>query len=322
MGYRHLNIDEREVILEMRAKGKNLQDIAENMGRNKGTISRELTRNKSSTGKYKPHLAQRYYRRRRSDSRQPYRLKDKRLVNYVRKKLKQYWSPQQISGRLKVDYPKNEQMRISPVTIYSWIEADKKEGGKFYQYLRQGKRKRRKRYGSTDRRGQIPDRRSIDERPKVVDRRSRIGDWESDSVVGKSRASYIATHVDRKSRYLVASKLKDKSAKSMNQATIKSFRNIETDKIKTMTFDNGKEFAGFKELEKALETKTYFAKPYHSWERGTNENTNGLVRQFFPKGTDFDEITKSELDKKVELLNNRPRKCLRYRTPAEVFEMG
>ena len=189
-------------------------------------------------------------------------------------------------------------------------------------YLRQGKRKRRKHYGSTERRGQIPDRRSIDERPKVVDQRNRIGDWESDSVVGKSSASSIATHVERKSRYLVACKLADQSAKSMNQATIKSFRKIEIGKIKTMTFDNGKEFAGFKELEKALETKTYFAKPYHSWERGTNENTNGLVRQFFGKGTDFDEITQSELDKKVELLNNRPRKCLRYRTPAEVFEIG
>jgi len=131
---------------------------------------------------------------------------------------------------------------------------------KFYTYLRQGKRKRRKRYGSTERRGQIPDRRSIDERPKVVDQRNRIGDWESDSVVGKSSASSIATHVERKSRYLVACKLADQSA-SMNQATIKSFRKIEIGKIKTMTFDNGKEFAGFKELEKALETKTYFAKP-------------------------------------------------------------
>jgi len=319
MGYRHLNIDEREVILEMRAKRRNLQEIAEKLGRNKGTISRELTVNKSSTGEYKPHLAQRYYRRRRGDSKEPYRLQDKRLAKYVCKKLKQYWSPEQISGRLKVDYAKNQQMRISPVTIYSWIEADKKQGGKLYKYLRQGKRKRRKRYGSTERRGQIPDRRMIDERPKAVEKRSRIGDWESDSVVGKSSGSYIATHVERKSRYLVAARLKDKSAESMNQTTIKAFGKIESSTLKTMTFDNGKEFAGFKELEDALEIKTYFAKPYHSWERGTNENTNGLIRQFFPKGTDFAEITKSELDKKVELLNNRPRKCLRYRTPAEVF---
>lgn len=322
MGYRHLNIDEREIILKMQAAGKSFQDMAENLGRNKGTISRELTRNKSSTGEYKPHLAERYYRKRRADSKEPYRLQDKRLAKYVRKKLKQYWSPEQISGRLKVDYREDQEMRISSVTIYSWIKTDKREGGQLYQYLRQGKRKRRKRYGSTERRGQIPDRRMIDQRAKVVDSRSRIGDWESDSVVGKSSASSIATHVERKSRYLVASKLADKSAESMNQATIKSFSKIEVGKIKTMTFDNGKEFAGFKELEKALETKTYFAKPYHSWERGTNENTNGLVRQFFPKGTDFDEITKSVLDKKVELLNNRPRKCLRYRTPAEVFWNG
>jgi len=322
MGYRHFNIDEREIILKMQSSGKSFSDIAEELDRHKGTISRELARNKSSTGEYKPHLAQRYYRRRRSDSKEPYRLQDKRLAKYVRKKLKQYWSPEQISGRLKVDYAKNQQMRISPVTIYSWIEADKKQGGKLYQYLRQGKRQRRKRYGSSERRGQIPDRRIIDERPKVVDKRSRIGDWESDSVVGKSGGSYIATHVERKSRYLVAAKLKDKSAESMNQATIRAFGKIEPSKMKTMTFDNGKEFAGFKELEDALEMKTYFAKPYHSWERGTNENTNGLIRQFFPKRTDFAEITKPELDKKVELLNNRPRKCLRYRTPAEVFWSG
>lgn len=322
MGYKHLNIEEREIILKMQAAGKSFQDIAENLGRNKGTISRELARNRSSTGEYKPHLAQRYYRRRRCDAKEPYRLQDKRLAQYVRKKLKQYWSPEQISGRLKVEYPEDRQMRINPVTIYSWIHANQKEGGRLYQYLRQGKRKRRKRHGSTDRRGQIPDRRSIDERPKVVDQRRRIGDWESDCLVGKSRASYIATHVERKSRYLVASKLADKSADSMNQATIKSFRKIEADKIKTMTFDNGKEFAGFKDLEKALETKTYFAKPYHSWERGTNENTNGLLRQYFPKGADFTTIRKVELDNKVALLNNRPRKCLHYRTPAEVFWSG
>ena len=322
MSYRHLNIDERESILKMQAAGKSFQDMAENLGRNKGTISRELARNTSSTGEYKPHLAQRYYRKRRVDSKEPYRLQDKRLAKYVRKKLKQYWSPEQISGRLKIDYPREGRMRISPGTIYSWVEAGKKEGSKLYQYLRQGKRKRRKRYGSTERRGRIPDKCMIDQRPKVVERRSRIGDWESDSVVGKSRASYIATHVERKSRYLVAAKLKDKSAKSMNHATIRAFREVATSKIKTMTFDNGKEFAGFKDLEKALSTKTYFAQPYHSWERGTNENTNGLLRQYFPKGTDFTAIPKVELDKKVALLNNRPRKCLRYRTPVEVFWSG
>jgi len=322
MGYRHLNIDEREVILQMRAEGKGLQDIAENLGRNKATVSRELTRNKSSTGQYKPHLAQRYYHRRRRDSKQPYRLNDKRLTHYVRKKLKQYWSPQQISGRLKVDYPSDDRMRISPVTIYSWIAADRREGGTVHLYLRQSKRKRRKRYGRIEKRGQIPDKRMIDKRPKVVDRRVRIGDWESDSVVGKSRASYIATHVERKSRYLVASKLKDLSAARMNRVTIRSLRKIEASKIKTMTFDNGKEFACFKELECVLSTEIYFAHPYHSWERGTNENTNGLLRQFFPKGTDFDQITKAQLDRKVELLNNRPRKCLLYRTPSEVFAMG
>ena len=146
----------------------------------------------------------------------------------------------------------------------------------------------------------------IDKRPKLVNERKRIGDWESDTVVGKGRGSYIASHVERKSRYTVIAKMKGKSAKSMNLATMRAFRRIPADKLKTMTFDNGKEFAGFKELEKLLSMRSYFANAYHSWERGTNENTNGLLRQFFPKGTDFDQVSQWLLDKVEKLLNNRP----------------
>jgi len=137
--------------------------------------------------------------------------------------------------------------------------------------------------------------------------------------VGKGRGSYIASHVERKSRYTVVAKMEDKSAKSMNLATKRTFRKIPTEKLKTMTFDNGKEFAGFKELEKSLSMPSYFANAYHSWERKTNENTNGLLRQFFPKGTDFRHVSQWLFDKVAKLLNNRPRKCLNYRTPAEVF---
>ena len=319
MGYKHLNIDERESILKMLSEQKNMTDIAELLGRNKGTISRELSRNLSSTGEYKPHLAQRYYSKRRDASKQPYRLEqDGKLRRYVRKKLKRYWSPEQIAGRLKRDC----EINVSPVTIYRWIIRDKAEGGRLYKYLRQSNRKRRKHYGSCEKRGQIPDRRRIDQRPNVVNERKRIGDWESDTVVGKGRASYIASHVERKSRYTVIAKMKDKSAKSMNTATRRAFRNIPTEKLKTMTFDNGKEFAGFKELEKSLSMRSYFAHAYSSWERGTNENTNGLLRQFFPKGTDFHQVSQWLLDKVEKLLNNRPRKCLNYRTPAEVFWRG
>jgi IS30 family transposase len=323
MGYRHLTIDERESILKMRSEQKNMTHIAELLGRNKGTISRELSRNLSSTDEYKPHLAQRYYGKRRIESKQPYRLEQNgRLRRHVRKKLKLCWSPEQIAGRLEIDRPNAPKMRISPLTVYSWVRRDKANGGDLYTYLRQGHRKRRKKSGSDDKRGQIPDRRPISERPDVVDTRDRFGDWEGDSVVGKSHGSFIATHVERKSRYLLSGKMKDKSADSMNETTRRLFRKIPKSKRQTLTVDNGKEFAGFKEMEKSVGLCCYFADPYSSYQRGTNENTNGLLRQFFPKGTDFKKVSNVELDKAVALINNRPRKCLNYRTPNEVLWSG
>jgi IS30 family transposase len=319
MGYRHLTIDERESILKMRSEQKDMTHIAESIGRDKGTISRELSRNRCSTGEYKPHLAQRYYTRRRDAAKQPYRLEQNgRLRQHVRHKLKQYWSPEQIAGKLRRD----RKADISPVTIYSWIMRDKAEGGKLYKFLRQGHRKRRKKRGSLNNQGQIPDRRPISERPKAVDKRAELGHWEGDTVVGKSHSSFVASHVERKSRYLLVGRTDDKSADSMNATTRRLFRKIPLSKRKTMTFDNGKEFAGFKVLEKAVGFCCYFADPYSSYQRGTNENTNGLLRQFFPKGTDFKKISEEEIDKAAALLNNRPRKCLNYRTPHEVLWSG
>jgi IS30 family transposase len=316
MGYRHLSIDEREVILKMRAQQASMQEIADYLGRNAGTISRELSRNVSSTHDYKPHLAQRYYQRRRAACKQPYRLEEDAFLRaYVQRTLKKYWSPEQISGRVKKDHG----IAISPVTIYSWIYRHRDEGSEFHTYLRQGHRRRRKRRSGADRRGQMPDRRMIDKRPKIVNKRKRIGDWESDTVEGRKGSGFIATHVDRKARYTVAVKIEDKSTDTLTRATFEAMKKLPPEKIKTMTFDNGKEFAGFKKLERWLNMRSYFAWPYHSWERGTNENTNGLLRQFFPKGMDFRPIRQSELDKAIELLNNRPRKCLNYRTPTEVF---
>jgi IS30 family transposase len=316
MGYRHLTIDEREVILKMRAQEASMQQIGDSLGRSKGTISRELSRNISSTQDYKPHLAQRYYQQRRGDSKEPYRLEeDVFLRKYVEKKLTEYWSPEQISGRIR----KDQGIQISPLTIYSWIYRNRTEGGKFYQYLRQNHHRRRKRRGNQERRGQIPDRRMIDDRPQVVNERKRIGDWEGDTVEGHKGSGLIATHVERKTRYTVAVKVADKSAETVTKATMAAMKKLPPEKVKTMTFDNGKEFAGFKELECGLDMRSYFARPYHSWERGTNENTNGLLRQFFPKGMDFGTILQLDVDRALELLNNRPRKCLNYRTPTEVF---
>lgn len=316
MDYGHLSIDERESIMKMVAQGYSFGEIAERLGRHKGTISREWRRNISSTGQYQPHLAQRYYQRRRAAAKEPYRLEeDGRLRRYVRSKLQRYWSPEQISGRIQKEY----QIVISPVTIYSWIYRNREPGDELYKYLRQSHRRRRKRRGSQERRGQIPDRRMIDKRPKVVNERKRIGDWEGDTVEGSKGSGYITTHVERKARYTVAVKVEDKSADTVTQATLKAMKKLPPEKVKTITFDNGKEFAGFKQLERGLKIRSYFAWPYHSWERGTNENTNGLLRQFFPKGMDFRQVHQPELDKAVDLLNNRPRKCLNYRTPTEVF---
>jgi len=316
MGYGHLNIDEREMILKMRAQQATLQAIGDRLGRSKGTISRELSRNVSSTGDYKPHLAQRYYEKRRQASKSPYRLEDDDwLQTYVRKKLSAYWSPEQISGRLHKDHA----IDVSPVTIYHWIYRDAAAGGELRNFLRQRHKKRRKRRAGEDRRGQMPDRRIIDQRPKVANQRRRIGDWEGDTVEGRKGSGLIATHVDRKSRYTVAVKVSDKSADTVTRATLTAMKKLPSEKIRTMTFDNGKEFAGFKDLERGLGMRSYFARPYHSWERGTNENTNGLLRQFFPKGMDFSTVLKTDVDRALKLLNNRPRKCLNYRTPTEVF---
>jgi IS30 family transposase len=316
MGYRHLNINDREVILKMRAQQASMLQVGDYLGRSAGTISRELSRNVSSTHEYKPHLAQRYYERRREESKSPYRLEEEVFLReYVEKKLKKYWSPEQISSGIW----KESKIQVSPLTLYSWVYRNRTEGGELYKYLRQNHHRRRKQRGGDDRRGQIPGRRMIDERPKVVNERKRLGDWESDTVEGRKGSGFIATHVERKTRYTVAVKVADKSAETVTQATLAAMRKLPPEKVKTMTFDNGKEFAGFKELERGLEMRSYFAHPYHSWERGTNENTNGLLRQFFPKGMDFGKIMQSDVDIALELLNNRPRKCLNYRTPAEVF---
>lgn len=316
MGYKHLNIDEREVILKMCAQQISMRQIAEQLDRNVSSVSRELSRNLSSTGEYKPHLAQRYYDNRRNTSKEPYRLEeDLSLCRYVQAKLNLYWSPEQISGLLK----EKRKVVISPVTIYNWIYRESRKTRQLWKLLRRGHRRRRKHRNNPDRRGQMPDRRMIDKRPKVANERKRIGDWESDTIEGSRGSGFIVTHVERKSRYTMAAKAEDKSAETVTKATLKKMKKLPPQTIKTMTFDNGKEFAGFKEIERELEMRSYFAKPYHSWERGTNENTNGLLRQFFPKGMDFRTINKSDIDNALELLNNRPRKCLNYRTPTEVF---
>ena len=214
---------------------------------------------------------------------------------------------------------KLEGVTISHQSIYRWIWACPQRAERFRPYLRVACKARRKPYGKPSRRGQIPGRVSIEERPEVVDLRQRLGDWEADTMVGKARSGYLATCVDRKSRYLVARKLDACSAKRVEQGLHDAMRRLPLEKRKTLTSDNGREFAGHRKLAKLLALAVYFAHPYSAWERGTCENTNGLLRQYVPKGMDFSQLTDWQLASYVWQLNNRPRKCLSYRTPTEVF---
>jgi IS30 family transposase len=245
------------------------------------------------------------------------------LAAYVKQKLAEEWSPEQISGRLKLDDSADRKMRISHQCIYEWIERDRAGGGIYYKHLRQSNRKRRRVYGSSRKTGQIKDRVGIEHRPVEVERKQRVGDWESDTLVGThTRGPKLATHVERRSRYVKIARLPDGRADSFNRGTRRVLARINAAARLTMTTDNGREFAQFKHLEKSLGLTVYFAHPYTSWERGLNENTNGLIRQYFPKKTDFAKVSHHAVAKVERKLNNRPRKCLGYRTPAEVLAMS
>jgi IS30 family transposase len=241
------------------------------------------------------------------------------LVEYVENKLRLDWPPEAISARLKLDYPNDGRMRVSHETIYRWVYLVAMEGGNLHQHLRRRHKKRRRqtRYGSGRR--FIPGRVPISQRPPIVDTRERFGDWEGDTLEGRKGCGHLATHVERKSRFLVAKKLADKRAATMTQATTTSFWRFPKALRQTLTVDNGKEFSRFKELEAKTGLTVYFADPYAAWQRGTNENTNGILRHYYPKGFNFTTISDKELELVVKKINNRPRKCLDYRTPAEVM---
>jgi IS30 family transposase len=322
MSYTHLNARDRVCLFYNLRVGLSLREIARKLNRSHTTLSREIQRNKSIADGYGycDLVAQCFADERKVCPRHSKRASNKKLKEYVLDKLKIGWSPQIICNRLKRDYPYSKKtMRISTETIYQWILNDAKQGGLLYKYLVRSHKKRRKQRGYSVLRSHIPDRIDIDKRPAVVQNRARYGDWEGDTMVGHKHQGRLVTHVERKSRFLLSGKAKDGTAKAFNQASLNLFHAIPEKYRKTMTLDNGSENTFFKELQDKLSFKVYFAKPYASWERGANENTNGLIRRYFPKGTNFLKVTKSELEKAVYLLNHRPRKCLKYRTPFEVF---
>ena len=310
MKYKQLTQEERYQISALLKAGHDQSEIAMILNRDKSTISRELQRNTGLRG-YRPMQAQRLADERRQ-SKVKTRITDTAWTN-VERLLRQDWSPEQISLWLKAE----KQMSISHEWIYQYILQDKHYGGDLYHHLRCQKQ-RRKRYGSYNRRGQIIDRVSIDDRPAIVDRRSRIGDWELDTIIGKNHQQAIVSLSERKSRFTLIHKVERKTAQCVSRAIIKLLKPF-SDQVITLTSDNGKEFAEHKKIADKLNAKFYFAHPYASWERGLNENTNGLIRQYFPKGSDFTNITQKEINQVMQKLNNRPRKCLGIKTPNQVF---
>jgi transposase, IS30 family len=322
MSYSHLALKERYVIYHIVLYGLSLREIGQRLNRHHTTISREIKRNRpnyADDAVYWDGAAQDFANKRKCKPRHCRRQSNQALVRYIRRKMLADWSPEEIAGRLQMDYPDDNDMQASHDTIYRWVYTDARQDGSLYKHLRRRHKKRRKqkRYGAG--RGLIPGRVSIHERPVAVDQRSRFGDWEGDSVEGKKGSGGIATHVERNSRYLIASKLIDKTAQTMTMASIKAFYRIPKLMRKTLTVDNGKEFAKFKRLEEKTGLAIYFADPYAAWQRGLNENTNGLIRQYLPKGSDFRKISSEILSTVVKKLNHRPRKCLDYQTPHEVF---
>ena len=318
MSYQQLTTKERFFIEILLLMGLSFRAIGHELGRAHTTISREVWRNHrgdlycSLIAEKKASIRRRIPRHHRRQTHQP-------LVEYVENKLALDWSPEQIAHRLPQDFPWNERMRISPETIYHWAYIDAQQGGQIYRHLRRHHRRRRiqKRYGAGRR--FIKDRVSITERPAVVASRSRYGDWEADLMLGGMGKGALATCLERKSRYLVADIVPDKTADSFNVAIKRSLAVVPSGFRQTLTVDNGKEMAAFKKLEKATGLNIYFADPYAAWQRGGNENCNGLLRQYFPKGCNFRTITREQVQTAVHRLNHRPRKCLSYRTPHEVF---
>jgi len=314
--YQQLCKEERFYIWQALREGKNQKQVAEALGRHPSTLCREIKRNKyTQCHLYTYHWAIQIVKHRKHRAkRQKYRKLNNEIAPLIKHLIRQYLSPEQVSGYLK----KHHDISLSHETIYRFIYSDATRKAQLKPFLRQGCNQRRKRYGSGARASCIPNRVSITERPKEVEEKERLGDWECDTVIGKDRKSVLVTVVDRTSLYTACSRVYSRSAQVVGNAIIRILRPFKG-RVKTLTFDNGSEFVTHETIAHALDAKTYFAHPYSSWERGINENTNGLLRQFFPKKTDFRQISWKQVKEAVDNLNNRPRKTRDYLTPNQMF---
>lgn len=315
MSYTHLTMEERYQMEDLRSEGFSKSGIAKKLGRSTSTVTREMKRNKgerlwrahSAHEKAKGRLLMRGLGNARKVSEDAWEYAKNALQT-------SQWSPEQISGHLKL----NGCGRISHEYIYQRVLADKKAGGGLHKHLRCQKL-RKKRYGSKRGRPTILNRTGIEDRPAIVDDRSRIGDWEGDTIIGAGcNSGAIVTSVERLSRFTILAKIENKTPDGVTKVIISKMSPF-SELALTYTVDNGGEFALHERITQALGMKVYFARPYHSWERGTNENTNGLVRQYYKKSMRFDTVTDEDVQRIADKLNHRPRKCLGYRTPYEVF---
>ncbi len=314
MKYHQLTSEDRYTISALKREGLNYSQIAARLGRHRSTICREINRNfcKFNPG-YTPARAhaRAMARRRYSGRNKHFDAADYAQVEVL---LKEEWSPEQISGYLG----RTGQLSISHETIYKHIWEDCRQQGDLHTYLRGARKKRRKRYGRYDSRGRLANKRSINERPASVETRRYIGHWEIDTVLGKGDKHCIVTIVERKTGYLVVGKLPCRTTEELNKRVIQLIGR-HAGRFKTITADNGTEFHGYKTIEEVTGVNFYFATPHHSWERGTNENTNGLIRQYLPKGESMAHLSQYDCNAIARKLNRRPRKRLEYKTPEECF---
>ena len=310
--YQQLTYEQRCQISALKKTGFSQKQIAEAIGVHQSTISRELKRNTGCRG-YRHKQAQQLSLARRQATYSALKM-TVAMTALIESKLRLEWSPEQISGWLRTE----KQLSISHETIYLHIWADKKAGGTLYQHLRRQGKKYDKRRNGKSTRGHIKNRRCIDDRPDIVDKKSRVGDWEIDTVIGKGHSGALVTIVERVTLKTLSVRINSKKASDVTRATIKLLKPYK-DLVHSITADNGKEFSGHEKIAKALEADVFFAHPYSSWERGLNENTNGLLRQYFPKDTDFRKILSIDVTKAVQRLNTRPRKTLGFKTPNQIM---
>jgi transposase, IS30 family len=317
MNYRQLNGEERSALAALRSVGLSKAEIARELGRQRSTVGRELKRNAAPhDGRYRATRAEERAVARRKRSRRNSQF-GRVEMERVEELLKEEWSPEQVSGHLE----RTRELAISHETIYRHVWRDLKAGGTLHTHLRSARKQCRKRYGRYDSRGRLAGKRMIGERPASVERRRRTGHWEIDTMMGESlgeSSDCILTLVERKSGYVLIGKLSARTAAEANRALLELMAR-HPGRVATITADNGTEFHWYGKVEEVSPVKFYFATPHHSWERGTNENTNGLIRQYLPKGQTMAKVTQSQCDLIAEQLNNRPRKRHGYKTPNQCF---